>query len=298
LPDLCPTGALTSRHFRFKRRVWTLKKAASVCRGCATGCLIEIHYADNRIYRIVPEPYSAGNRWLCDRGRLLFRESASEDRLFKAVIRNGTIDTEPAIRETAAHIEPGDATGIFGSPWLSAEDNASMATFARDTVKTGSYCFDFMTEQKITDGILSNSDSAPNTRGAAAVREEFGGLTLNEFRGRISDGKIACLITEASSFHLIADAVRTAKPYLTVFSLFRTSVPAGAQTVIPYADSFESEGTYVNYTGRAVKSAAVLVPPPDVKTVAYSMSRLASYLGKSLESDSLSETLGRWEDDE
>lgn len=35
---VCPVGALTSRDFRFKARVWFLRSADSVCDGCARGC--------------------------------------------------------------------------------------------------------------------------------------------------------------------------------------------------------------------------------------------------------------------
>ena len=33
--DICPVGALTSRDFRFQKRVWMLKAAEGVCPGCA-----------------------------------------------------------------------------------------------------------------------------------------------------------------------------------------------------------------------------------------------------------------------
>ena len=40
--DICPVGALTSKDFRFKMRVWFLKETKSVCTSCATGCNIVI----------------------------------------------------------------------------------------------------------------------------------------------------------------------------------------------------------------------------------------------------------------
>jgi NADH-quinone oxidoreductase subunit H len=36
--DLCPVGALTSKDFRFRLRVWFLKQTKSLCPACATGC--------------------------------------------------------------------------------------------------------------------------------------------------------------------------------------------------------------------------------------------------------------------
>jgi ferredoxin len=39
--DICPVGALTSRDFRFRARVWYLQKTDSVCGACANGCNVE-----------------------------------------------------------------------------------------------------------------------------------------------------------------------------------------------------------------------------------------------------------------
>ena len=36
--DICPVGALTSKDFRFKMRVWFLKETKRICTSCATGC--------------------------------------------------------------------------------------------------------------------------------------------------------------------------------------------------------------------------------------------------------------------
>ena len=35
---VCPVGALTTKDFRFKARVWFLRGAKSIGQGCATGC--------------------------------------------------------------------------------------------------------------------------------------------------------------------------------------------------------------------------------------------------------------------
>ena len=38
MADICPVGAITEKEFRFKRRVWKLKKNRSICTGCS--CLL------------------------------------------------------------------------------------------------------------------------------------------------------------------------------------------------------------------------------------------------------------------
>jgi NADH-quinone oxidoreductase subunit G len=40
--DLCPVGALCSKDFLYKQRVWWLKTTDSVCPDCSTGCSIHI----------------------------------------------------------------------------------------------------------------------------------------------------------------------------------------------------------------------------------------------------------------
>jgi len=46
--DICPVGALTSKDFRFKIRVWFLQETKSICPGCARGCNINMHHHDGR----------------------------------------------------------------------------------------------------------------------------------------------------------------------------------------------------------------------------------------------------------
>jgi len=54
--DLCPVGALTSRDFRFRKRVWYLKSAPSISRHSALGNPIWIDHEGNQIHRFRPRP--------------------------------------------------------------------------------------------------------------------------------------------------------------------------------------------------------------------------------------------------
>ncbi len=68
--DICPTGALTTREFRFEARVWNLGTARSVCNGCDVGCNIFIEHRSGKIYRYKPRVNPEVNDfWLCDYGR-------------------------------------------------------------------------------------------------------------------------------------------------------------------------------------------------------------------------------------
>src|SRR6185436_9002537 len=82
--DICPVGALTSKDFRFRMRVWFLKETKSICTSCATGCNIVVGSREEKIYRYEPRENDAVNStWMCDYGRLNYKWVGREDRLTK-----------------------------------------------------------------------------------------------------------------------------------------------------------------------------------------------------------------------
>jgi NADH-quinone oxidoreductase subunit G len=291
LADICPVGAWTSRDFRFKQRVWFLKKTPTVCLGCATGCLVEAQHNENVIYRLLPRPNAETNTWLCDRGRLSYKAVAAADRLAKGVIKNGLIDLEPALREAAGRIDAAKAAvAVLGSPWLSVEDNAALARLAKDALKTRDLCFDFPFEQGIKDGILINKDPSPNAAGAGLVKAAHGGLTLGELSRRLADGKIKLLVTEARAAGLVRTALGSSTR-LIVFAANRSEVPPGAYATLPYASYFETPGTFVNYQGLRRVTAPAVEPPEGVKPLWAVVNKLAAYSGASLRLDSAQDAL-------
>ncbi len=68
--DICPVGALTSRQFRFHRRVWFLDMRDSLCTGCGRGCSVRVDSHKNQVERLVPRYNPDVNSyWMCDDGR-------------------------------------------------------------------------------------------------------------------------------------------------------------------------------------------------------------------------------------
>ena len=72
--DICPVGALTSKDFRFRQRVWFLKEKPSVCTGCSTGCSIQVSYNEEGVWRVKPRYNPQVNGyWMCDEGRQIYK---------------------------------------------------------------------------------------------------------------------------------------------------------------------------------------------------------------------------------
>ena len=78
--ELCPVGALTSKDFRFKQRVWFLDSTKSICHGCSRGCNIQIDYNETKystekVHRFRSRRNKQINQsFLCDYGRLSYKE--------------------------------------------------------------------------------------------------------------------------------------------------------------------------------------------------------------------------------
>src|SRR6476659_1092220 len=86
--DICPVGALTSKDFRFKMRVWFLKETKSICTSCGTGCNIVTGSREGKIHRYEPRENNAVNScWMCDFGRLNYKWINREDRLKEVLLK-------------------------------------------------------------------------------------------------------------------------------------------------------------------------------------------------------------------
>jgi len=113
--DLCPVGALCSKDFLYKKRVWWLKHAESVCTGCSTGCSISVDQNDNKVYRLRPRenPLAQGH-FMCDEGRFGFKYIHDERRL-KAPRWTGSSESARRTSSNSPADKPSDLN--FSDPW-------------------------------------------------------------------------------------------------------------------------------------------------------------------------------------
>src|SRR6185436_7223318 len=86
--DLCPVGALCSKDFLYKQRVWFLKSQKSVCADCSTGCSVYVDENKDIVYRLRPRvnPEAQGH-FMCDEGRFGFHYANSDDRFTRPMVR-------------------------------------------------------------------------------------------------------------------------------------------------------------------------------------------------------------------
>lgn len=168
--DLCPVGAMTSSDFRFKQRVWFLKKALSVCHGCSKGCNLTIDHnkeknKDDIIYRFRPRLNEQVNGYfICDEGRLSYKLE-NEDRLTTPKIGTVERDLTDVLASCKNEIEMSTNVTILLSPNASLEQmvavkalagklNASISGFSDGYIITGD-----------GDDYLIQDDKAANRKG-------------------------------------------------------------------------------------------------------------------------------------
>jgi NADH-quinone oxidoreductase subunit G len=115
--DLCPVGALCSKDFLYKKRVWWLKSADSVCTGCSTGCSIHVDQNEDKIYRLRPRanPEAQGH-FMCDEGRFGFKYIHSENRILAPRVA-GNVATG-AGKQGNGNVALSDIS--FADPWKTA----------------------------------------------------------------------------------------------------------------------------------------------------------------------------------
>ena len=118
--DICPTGSLTLKDFRFRKRAWMLKKTATVCEGCSKGCNMEVQHEGNVIYRCIPIENQAINKhWMCDEGRFNYHYTQDPERILTPRLRSGPllneVNWEAAIFNLKRDLSDGPTTFLVGS---------------------------------------------------------------------------------------------------------------------------------------------------------------------------------------
>lgn len=249
--DVCPVGALTSKDFRFKMRVWFMKSVKSVCSGCANGCNTFLDYKDGVTYRYRPrENQQVNDYWMCDAGRLSYKQ-LNDNRLEDVMVRGAKSNVAAAMKEVAALLKgdrPEGAIGVVGSPFSSLEDNFALAELARALGTSALYGWN-PTPDGYADDFLIKADKTPNRTG---VRY----LGFNDDRqallGYLTSGQPQVLIVmnnDLAKDAAFADALKKV-PTVIYMGSHHGATEALAAFVFPLAVHNEKYGTFMNYQGR------------------------------------------------
>ncbi|KUG25716.1 nadh-ubiquinone oxidoreductase chain g [hydrocarbon metagenome] len=289
--DICPVGALTSRDFRFKARVWDMSETKTICPGCARGCNIDMWVRNNEILRLTPrENLEVNDYWMCDRGRLnTFKFVNAESRIDGALIRENDetkkVSIDEGIYKAAQVLQKYKANQIafVGSAFATCEDNFALAKFARENFSANHIDFIRYTDENDCDDILVRADKTPNSWGAenTGIKPGNNGLNLDAIFSEIKKGNIKALFVMEDNPAAISDDYKNALnklECLVVLAVNENETTSLANIVLPASAYAEKNGTFVNFEGRVQRiKPAVVTQEMERSLDGMSMSRLDKF---------------------
>ncbi len=289
--DICPVGALLSKDFLFKSRVWYLEPTPSVCTHCPTGCNIEIQRKGNRILRIKPRTNLQTNGYfMCDVGRRGYAFVNDPRRLAGATRHTGraplgdgaprtVVAIDDAIAVLASSLAKAAAGGVgvaaIASPFMTNEEAFLLARIFRDRLGSSRVALltktDRPSDVRFKSGFTVYADASPNSRGVTDVLTSVLGPlpTEAEIYAEARAGRLGALLffngnPDPSGTHADLEALRSV-PFLAVVDLFLGSIAALAHLVIPAVSAAEKEGTFTSRGGHVQRISRAVDSPGNAR---------------------------------
>lgn len=249
--DICPVGALTSKDFRFKMRVWFLRETKSIDVSCGTGSNIIISSRENTVYRITPRENDFVNScWIPDSHRLNFHYVNSPERLTAPTIRGESLPPKwsDAISAAISNLQTNKGkTAMIASARFTNEE---LFLARRLASALGIDVFDVIPRPQQGDGFLVSNDGNPNTLGAKLIGLATG--RLSEIVEGVRTGSIKSLLVlgeDATDAGLSASDLEKLES-LVVVNLLPDETTSKAIVVLPSASWAEKRGSMINTRGR------------------------------------------------
>jgi NADH-quinone oxidoreductase subunit G len=293
LADICPVGALTSKDFRFKCRVWFLKAFDSICTGCSKGCNVDAHFKGDILYRLKPRWNDAVNQaWMCDFGRLTYKEM-NEARLLTPFVHEegarkvaawGSLLPEVAFRLKAAADKGGpDRVAVIASPQSSNEELYLLRRIATSLLGTRNLAFTHrVAGDGFADDFLIQADKNPNSRGAQLLGIP-GGAAFDALVARIAGGGIDALLLVGNVVGALPEeetaALLAKVPVVVQVGTNEGPVSKAATAVLPSASVAERGGTFINHAGRVQRFRSGFPPRGKAKNPLEILVELGNRLG-------------------
>lgn len=265
--DICPVGALTSKDFRFRQRVWYLKDAETICNGCSTGCNVRTYFNKEGFFRVKPVFNEQVNgHWMCDEGRDLYKFVNRDSRFLKAKKKTtvGWEEIQPgaAIKEVAEKIKgQGESIALVLTGQYTVEEyDAIVSAFVNDLKSKKIYHWQNNPENvEAFDGLLIRGDKNPNTKGLQQALQKHGiKANWSDLVSAVNSGAIKTVIVAGPENLQFFPEFKT-----KVAELSKAPLVAWLQSpkhaalddlksghyVIPMKSYVEKEGSFINHAG-------------------------------------------------
>jgi NADH-quinone oxidoreductase subunit G len=291
--DLCPVGALGSKDFLYKQRVWYLKESNGVCSRCSTGCSTFVDTNKDIVYRLRarPNPEAQGH-FMCDEGRYGYHFANSTERVQRPLVKVDNVlkpapwsVVTPQLKKVFADAAQASAKTVVGvlSPFLTVEEAFLYATYFKSLSadvrlalgpvpvvgQDDKYPKDVKGNPVEPTKFVIRAEKCPNRRGVEAVLAHFQG-SAPAFADVAKESLTALWFVggypDKDQLAASLPANWKAPALVIAQDLFAGPVAAAASFVLPATSAFEKSGTFVNHAGLAQTFERSVRPPTEVRT--------------------------------
>ncbi len=269
--DICPVGALTSKDFRFRQRVWYLKDSETICNGCSTGCNVKVYFNKEGFFRVKPVyNESVNGYWMCDDGRDIYKFVNRDQRWLKGKKRSATgweeMQPGAAAKDASAVLKTsGEATALVLTGQYTVEEYDSIiGNFVSEFKSKKIYhWWPHSAKAQDFDGLLIRGDKNPNTKGLQQVLAKHGVSTnWSDLVAGMGNGSIKSVVVAGPENQLAyPDYTERVKELSKATNLIwlqssKNSLVenlTGNVWIVPMKSFVEKDGTFVNHADVAQK---------------------------------------------
>jgi NADH-quinone oxidoreductase subunit G len=262
--DICPVGALLSRQFLHKARVWYLKPTPSICPGCARGCTVQVWHRkpewfvksldqsqNTTIARVTPlENPAVNGPWICNKGRdlaTIFERVRADEPMLKG----RPVTVSAALDEARRMIGAARHPVALVSNWGSNEELEAFKRYLGEVFHASvKQDWQPVPGERIEDDLLIRADKNPNTTKAV---ELFGNAPP-----AFPDGTDLVLVWgEGCNFARLPQQAK-----IIFLNSYLAAENGHADVFIPLSIQTERHGHYTNFQG-VVSAFEPCFPKPD-----------------------------------
>lgn len=257
--DICPVGALTSRDFRFKCRVWFMESVDSVCDGCARGCNVHLDHHKGEVMRFRPrENRSVNDWWMCDTGRLSYR-GIHDERVLAPVVssagRTGRATWADGVSAAIELLREGaSGLGIVLGATLDLESLFAARRLVREVLPQARVFMSAREDGRDQDDILLRDDKNPNRAGVAALFGELPGIAA------LRNAAHAGTVTHVLVIGHPPEAMDLGSSKLVMATTHVTEAVRAAAVVLPLQTHAEHDGTFINFEQHVQRFHGAVAP--------------------------------------
>lgn len=279
--DICPVGALTSTDFRFKMRVWFLKRVKSICTESSVGVNTWVWAREGKVYRVTPRDNDEVNDcWMSDSGRDLYKQIEAPTRLNEYRVNGNKRPLISTLEHTAEFLKAGK-TAIVASAQMTVEEQFLLKKIA-EYLEAPIWMVSHLGSN---DGILISEDRTPNVRGAliTGLIKDLPKSDLKDLAQQVSEGRFQSVIAFNEDLTQLGFTEQQLKKMTVVYcGTQQNQTEKIATVVLPLLTAFEKSGSFVNEQFRLQTFDQVVPGPAGLLPDIHVLGRLYTQLtGKS-----------------